>query len=159
MAKFIPAEFVEALEYDFTQYGGSAGTIEEPSTGTVNKFFKNMKNMVKEVKSLQKTVQSLGQIEEMDDDALVEQMSKIDEAEAGASDFQQKTTEYLAELCGAERQHNPDWEERGLPKYTIVGGSPSVEDLGKLPYRVLQAFSQWLIKEIQPKKTTPGTMG
>lgn len=152
MGKFIPSEHVERLEYDFTEYGGSTGTITEPSTGAVNGFFKSMKSMMKEVNALKKVVEDLD-IEEMDSDALAERMAKVDEAEAGASIFQQRTIELIAELCGAKRVENEDGS------YTVTGGSPSVDDLSKLPYRVLQAFNGWLVREISPKKATPGMKG
>lgn len=160
MAKFDAGKAVERLEYDFTEYGGGVGIVKEPSTGAVNAFFRNMKAMMKEVGTLQKTVQGLrveelGDEEDVDAEQLAEQMSKMDEAEAGATKYQSKTIEYLAELCGAEREEIRD-DDDNVIRVDIVGGSPSMEDLSRLPYRVLQAFSTWLIGEISPKKKGPG---
>lgn len=158
MAKFNAGTAVESLDWDFTAFGGGEGTISEPTTGAVNAFTKNVKGMLKEVKALQKSAQGLDDmidIEEMDEAELAEKMGKVDEASEGAELFQRKTLEHLAELCGAKREvvSEPGEEYRDR----LVGGSPSLEQLEKLPYRHLQAFSQWLMGEIRPKKTTPGT--
>lgn len=158
MAKFVPSEHVESLEFDFTEYGGRSGPITEPTTKTVNQFFKNMKNLMKEVKSLQRNLKDLN-IEEMDEEALAEHVGKVDESTANTEDFQRKTVEYLAELCGGvrEAQEVTDGDDNVIRvNSVVVGGSPSVDDLSALPYRVLQAFSQWLMEQIKPKGTTPG---
>lgn len=160
MAKFNAATAVESLDWDFTAFGGGEGTIAEPTTGAVNKFTSNVKGMLKEVKALQKSakdLEGLADIEEMDEAELAEKMGKIDEASEGAETFQRMTLEHLAELCGAKRETYPTQEGDGDPGYRFVGGSPSLEQLETLPYRHLQAFSQWLMGEIRPKKTTPGT--
>lgn len=146
MAKFVPSDHVERLEYDFTEYGGPEGVIMEPTTGRVNGFFSDMKAMMNQVKDLQAVAKDFD-IEEMSDEQMIEKMSQVDEAEAKASVFQKQTIENLAVLCGAERQEDG----------SVVGGAPSVDDLNLLPYRVLQAFSQWLMGEIRPKATTPGS--
>lgn len=150
MAKFDAGTAVERLEYDFTAYGGGAGNIHEPTTKDVNRFFKQMKGLMKDVNRLRSSAEAMEdvELENMDDDALAEKMASIDKAEEGASEFQGKTIEYLAELCGAKRD-----EETG----EVTGGEPSIDDLRLLPYRVLQAFSAWLMEEIKPKRTTPGT--
>lgn len=152
MAKFDAGAAVEPLEFDFTAYGGGSGVISEPSTGRVNNYFADMKEMFREVNRLQQDFKDLDVETEMDDDALIDRMAKVDEASAGASAFQARTIENLAVLCGAERVSDGNGDG-----YTVVGGSPSVEDLNRLPYRVLQAFSTWLMEEIKPKRTTPGT--
>lgn len=154
MAKFIPSEFVEGLEYDFTEYGGEAGRIIEPSTGGVNRFFKKMKAMAKEVSKFQKTVSGID-IDEMDSEELADKLAKVDEAEEGASIYQQKTIMLIAELCGGKWVTEEDGDGNVIER--VEGGSPSVDQLNLLPYRVLQAFNGWLIREITPKKTTPGT--
>lgn len=157
MAKFNAATAVDTLDWDFTAFDGGEGVISEPSTGDVNRFFKNMKKMMKDVKALQKNVRSLEEfsdVEEMSDEDVTAQMGKIDEAELGAEEFQRRTMECLAELCGAKWVTNAEnLDESDI----LVGGSPSLEQLQTLPYRHLQAFSEWLMGEIRPKKTTPGT--
>lgn len=161
MAKFDAGTAVERLEYDFTAYGGNKGEIHEPSTGDVNRFFTNMRKMMREVQALSASVKDLDElekIEELDDETLTRQVNAIDEATEGASEYQTRTIEHIAELCGGHREYveNPD-DPSGDKIEVIVGGSPSMEDLSKLPYRVLQAFTNWLMEEIKPKKTTPAT--
>lgn len=150
MAKFVPSQHVERLEYDFTEYGGGEGVITEPSTGKVNGFFKDMKSMMKEVSALSQVAKDL-EVEDMSDEQMIEKMSKVDEAEAQGSEFQRRSIENIAVLCGAERVEQEDGS------FVVVGGSPNMEDLEKLPYRVLQAFSTWLMGEIRPKRTTPAS--
>lgn len=151
MARFDAGTAVDTLDYDFKAYGGSVGTIHEPSTGSVNRFFKNMKAMVKEVNALNTTVKDL-KVEELSDEELESAMVKMDEAEAGASVYQTRSIEYIAELCGATRETVEDPENPGRMIEVVNGGTPSVDDLTLLPYRVLQAFSTWLVGEIRPKK-------
>lgn len=153
MAKFDAGLAVEALEYDFTAYDGTEGEIREPSTGQVNRFFKDMKSMMKEVRALTQTAKDLEgvNVEELSDEALAEAMTKVDEAEEGAAVFQERTIECIAMLCGAEREEDP----RNEGEYVVLGGSPDIEELRRLPYRVLQAFSTWLVGEIRPKRDQP----
>lgn len=153
MAKFNASD-IEVLEYDFEKFGGGSGEINEPTTARVNGFFRDMKNMFKEVQSLQAQAKGMDvEVEEMDDEALAEAVGKVDEAEAGASEIQQRMIENLAVLCGGE------FVDDGVGQQVVVGGAPSLDALNTLPYRHLQAFSKWLIGEISPKKTTPGSNG
>jgi hypothetical protein len=155
MAKFKAAEAVESLEFDFTGVGnGASGVIKEPSTALVNGFFKNMKDMMKDIQSLQAAAKGVDFEEsdvEMTDEELADRMAKMDEAEAGADHLQKKSMENLAILCGAEWTDNPDENDGGH----YEGGSPTLEDLQSLPFRHLNAFTQWLIGEIRPKKDRP----
>lgn len=156
MAKFIPQELLEAIEYDFTSYGGKEGVIPEPSTKAVNTFFRSMKSLTREVKGLMGDAKRLQQqvesesIEEGDVDEILESMEQMEE---GATAYTSKMMEHIAILCGARWQAKSEDEDTKV----LVGGSPSYEELESLPYRVFQVFSQWLIKEIQPKRETPGT--
>lgn len=152
MGKFDAATAVEALEYDFTAYGGSKGQIQEPSTGAVNAFFNNMKAMFKEVKGLQALANV--DVEELDEGQMGDLVGKMEDVGDISSKFQEHSTGALAELCGATWVPDEDAED---PKEQghYEGGSPTHEDLKKLPFRVNQAFTQWLMAEIRPKKTTP----
>lgn len=161
MAKFVPQELLESIEYDFTEYGGVEGKIPEPSTKAVNVFFKSMKSLAREVKGLMgdaKRLEQRSQDESIEEEDIDEILNQIDSMEDGASNYSLRMMENLAVLCGA-RWTQPEREE-GMdedPPKVLVGGSPSYAELEALPYRVFQAFSQWLIKEIQPKRETPGT--
>lgn len=149
MATFNAGQMVERLEFDFTDFDGPAGVVDEPSSGTVNVFFRTMKNLLKEVKSATKTGDDVN-LEELDDDALAEAVGKVNEDEVDAARYQERTLEAVAVLCGAEWV-KPDMDSEPV----LTGGSPDFQTLSALPYRVLQAFIQWLIEEIKPKKAAP----
>lgn len=152
MAKFDAATAVELLEYDFSKYGGTKGEVQEPTTGKVSDFFNNMRAVIQEVRALQGSAGDLqSPAEDMSEEEIAQRMAAIEEASEGAQHFQQRTIELLAELCGAE------WEDRGEDERVLVGGAPSLDDLSRLPYRVLQAFSRWIVESIRPKETTPDT--
>jgi hypothetical protein len=116
--------------------------------------------MVKEAKALSDLANEV-ELEEMTDDDMLEAVGKMDEAEEGASAMQTAMIMNLAELCGGTREKQEvqtgESTEPVAVQEVVVGGNPSFEDLSALPYRVLQAFSQWLMMEIRPKRTTPGT--
>lgn len=158
MAKFVPSQYVEKLEYDFTDYGGSEGVIPEPSTGRVNQFFKHMKNMAKDVNQLRGAADEIGddEIENMSDEAMIERLKKVEEVEVAGSEFQQRTIQNLAFLCGGEFIETLD-DDNNVIEIRVDGGSPSTVEFDKLPFRVLQAFSTWLMGEIRPKATTRAT--
>lgn len=159
MAKFDAGQAVERLEYDFTAYDGGKGPIQEPTTGRVNSFFANSKALIKEIKTMKGMAESLEgvNLEDLSDEDSAKVFSQIDEASDGAQLLQRRTVENLALLCGAEWVENPpeSESEEHNPEPELIGGNPSFDELNALPYRVLQAFSEWLIKEIQPKKKTP----
>ena len=148
MAKFKPSDHVDRLEYDFTEYGGREGTIPEPNTKRVNQYFAEVRAIASDVKEIKAIAGVDPTAEGLTDEEIEEIMAKVDEASAKAQDFQVRTMQALAALCGAE------WEDEDGHK-VLVGGSPSFEDLDSLPFRVFQAFNQWLMGEIRPKKTTP----
>jgi hypothetical protein len=146
---FKAKEAVEALDFDFEGIGtGAKGTIAEPSTGLVNGYMKNMKDLMREANNMRRRAEGLSEEsdEEISDEDLEKRMAEMDELEAEAIDFQQRSTEHLAVLCGAQ------YDEESQ---TFSGGSPTLEDLQSLPYRHLQAFTQWLTGEIRPKKDRP----
>lgn len=145
MAKFNAGQAVERLEYDFTDFGGSTGVVAEPTTGQVNAFFKAMKDTMKEAKALQAAGLTDLNIEEMDEQQLAETLGKVDEASEGAEALQRRSVENLSILCGAQRDEDGN----------ITGGSPTFAELDALPFRVLQAFSTWLVDEIRPKGKGP----
>lgn len=158
MAKFDAATAVELLEYDFTKYGGSKGEVQEPTTGQVSYFFAEMRKVMQEVRA--QGSNKIDEItEEMSEEEIAEKMDAIEEASAGAQHFQQRTIELLAELCGAKWEPADTEEADGPtePVLVLVGGAPSYDDLTTLPYRVLQAFSKWLVEAIRPKETTQDT--
>lgn len=154
MAKFDAGLAVEALEYDFSAYGGRKGTIPEPSTVKVNQFFDDMREFLKEARALagNQDEDDGPELEELSEEEVAGALDDMDEKIASAAGYQAKTVEAVAVLCGAERLSNPKWEEdNDEPEYVVEGGAPSLDDLNTLPYRVLAAFNKWLIQEITPK--------
>lgn len=148
MAKFDAAD-IEDLEYDFTKFGGGKGVIVEPSTKKVNKFFGSMRDMMKNVKELRGIVEN-ADVETEEGINAIEQALEGD-AIGQMEELQDQTMVLVAELCGAERENT----DRGPNTGEIIrqSGAPSLEDLEKLPYRVLLNFNQWLMGEIRPKAT------
>ena len=156
MSKFKAGDAVERLEYDFTDFGGNAGTIPEPSRGQVKAYFNGIKNLMKEVKDLRGMAENIDP-DKMSDEEVADLMSKVDEAEERSDDYHERSVGLLAELCGADKVDLRSEESEEPITFKYVGGSPTFDELQALPFRVLQAFTQWFIQEIQPKKTTPGT--
>lgn len=151
MGKFIPSQHVEGMTYDFTEYkGGIEGTIPEPSNGRVKGYFKGVKNLMGEVRELRELAQGKD-MEDLSDEEMTEMLAKVDEATEGVERLQEQMTHWIAFLCGGE------WVESKEGEPYVEGGSPSVEQLQLLPFRVSQAFTQWLNEEIQPKRRTPGS--
>jgi hypothetical protein len=136
MSKFDAGTAIEALEFDFTAYGGSEGVIPEPSSGSVKTYFRSMKDLAKEARKFKGIADSLGNVDDLTDDEISERMASIEEAEEGADQLADMQKRALADLCS---------------------GTPSYEELGQLPYRVFQAFNRWLVSEINPKKEAPGS--
>lgn len=149
MAKFDAGKAVEVMEWDFTQYGGGKGTIPEPSTGAIDGFFNRSKVIMKEIRATQKGIDTTGNSgDELDD--LAGDIGDLEETGGTRELFGEQMSEAVAVLCGATV--NPE-----DPDGPLIGGSPSVEDIKTLPFRVLQAFIQWIMEEIRPKTTTTGT--
>ena len=149
MGKFNAATAVERMEYDFTEYGGKAGMIPEPSTGAISAFFAEVKAVMKDTKAAREL------LARKDDTDLTEEettrlLDQVDDVTDLTERMQVRLREAVALLCGATVEGEGD-EAR------VVGGSPSVEELSALPFRVQQAFNTWIMGEIQPKKATPGT--
>lgn len=136
MAKFDAGTAVESLEFDFTAYGGNEGVIPEPSSGAVKAYFRAGKALAKDMRKFKGIADQIGDTEDLTDEEITERMSMIEEAEEGVDELQGKQRHMLADLCG---------------------GAITVDDLDRLPFRVFQAFNQWLLGEISPKRTTPGS--
>jgi hypothetical protein len=131
MAKFDAGTAVEPMEFDFAKYKGGTGEIPEPTTGLVNDFFVGMRGLIKDARELAGDDVASMDFEAMDGEELAAAFDKMDEKTATAMEFQKKSIALMSELCQ---------------------GSPDAEALGKLPLRVLRAFNQWLLGEINPKK-------
>lgn len=149
MAKFNASTAVERLEYDFTEYGGGEGVIPEPTTDAINHFFNEVKGIMKDTKAVRELMAASenGAGDISDEDAAV-LLESVGDASEFTTKMQFRMVEAVAVLCGGTFDEGQD---------KIVGGQPSVDDLRGLPFRVAQAFNQWLMGELRPKAATPGT--
>lgn len=151
MAKFESGKAVENLEYDFSDHAGPRGVIPEPETGRVREYFKGVRGVMNQAREMRGLADT--DVANLSDEETAEVLGKVDEAMDGMEAIQVDLVKWLAFLCGGEwcdpdDSHTEPWVE---------GGSPSYFDLDGLPFRVQQKFNQWLMQEIQPKRTTPGT--
>lgn len=130
MSKFDAATAVEIMEYDFTKYGGAAGEIPEPTTGQMNDFMVGMRRVLAEARTIQGNEIDSENLKDKSAEELGEIMDAMEENMAHAAEFNAKIVALTSEFCS---------------------GSPSVEELEKLPMRVMRAFSKFLMNEINPK--------
>lgn len=141
MGKFVAATAVEALEFDFTKYeDGAEGVIPEPSTAQLETYFESMKEMVKGIRTLQSKAKSLTVSKEAGEDVSDEEMDEIlaEMDEVSFAEFQNEMAGAVAELCSQ---------------------TPSTDLINKLPFRVKQAFIQWITGEFRPEGQAPTTRG
>lgn len=132
MGKFNAAQAVESLEYDFTAFGGPAGTIPEPSNKQVKTFFN--------------TVRAISQGLRLDD---VARAGELDEA------AQKDLAEFLAGLTDEQLEEREDDIAQAV--HDLCSGTPSAEEYKNLPYRVQGAFGAWLAGELRPEPPRPAT--
>jgi DNA-binding GntR family transcriptional regulator len=114
---------VEPLDFDFGQYGPK-GTIPEPSTERLDRFKREMRELMEEVSGK-------------------------------PAESEQDTERRLAALTPE------DWQKLDTRMYAIVarlcGNSLTAAQLRKLPPRVSQAFVGWLMGQLAPNRSMPGT--
>lgn len=143
MPKFDAGKAVEAVEWDFTAYGGGEGTTPEPSRGQIQKFNSTQRALTKRIRPIIRKAESLekkakeGTISGEELDAEVDAL-ETEVTEKEMEQYEQEFTEALAELCS---------------------GSPSVDDMEELPFRVKQAWAEFVLEQFSPdpEKERPGT--
>lgn len=132
MPKFDASSIGGDLEYDFSRWNGPTGVVPEPPRSAVNSMMKSISAAFKET--------GLRDQNE-DDDSLTPEdvestMSKVDDEEV----FEKLTIQLLDALA------------------KLCSGSPSREDLEKLPYRPFMGFFGYLIGNLtNPEGSKPGT--
>lgn len=130
MAKFNAGTAVESMDYDFTDFGGSTGTIPEPTSTLVDGFFSRVKALAQEVRS-----NLGGNVEDLSETEAADALASMDGL--GMEDYERNLAEAISDLCQSK---------------------PSVEELMLLPFRVRAAFMQWLIGQLRPEAPRPATM-
>lgn len=131
MPKFDSSTIGGSLDFDFTGWGGSKGTVPEPSRPAVNKLLKKVQNSFKD----------LGLVDENSGDSTTPDqvratMDKIED-EALFEKMTEAMTAAVADVCG---------------------GTPSLEELTALPYRPFMGFFGFLMGNlVDPEGLRSGT--
>jgi hypothetical protein len=116
---FVAGDEIDTLTFDFTRYAKEAkGVIPEPTAEKLRAFQKGLKAVIRE--SLKNTKEPPA------NETQLESMKRIigaDDTDELAVMVEARTFELISDLCS---------------------GTPSVEQLQKIPYRVQQAFVGWL---------------
>lgn len=123
MPKFDAGSAVEPLEFDFSKYGGKTGTMPEPSQTEFAKFAAKQQSIQLEALSMQKRLDAADKDGKLDAEFLAE-------VEAEGKKLDDRLSAAIAELFKDQ---------------------PSVEDMGRLPYRVKQALSVWIVGKFSPE--------
>lgn len=133
MTGFNAATAVEAMDYDFTAFGGSKGIIPEPSTKAVKQFFDALQAIAAEVRPLMEKAQA-AEKGELSNEDISELMAAMDDDLVEKQ--QDRIIDAVADLCG---------------------GFPPRDEIANLPYRVLGAFNAWIGAQIRPEARRPVT--
>lgn len=134
MAKFNAGTAVESMEYDFTDYGGGSGVIPEPTDDILDAFYAQVAEVMGQV---QETIGGLQNLDTTDPEAVQAALTQVE----GSSIMSQVSSALTDVIAG------------------LTQGRPSAEEIGRLPFRVKQAFMGWLVTQFSPEAATPGTNG
>lgn len=134
MAKF-KATSIEALDYDFNPFADVTGTIPEPSTELVDAY-----NL--EIEKIRQSVRL----------RLAERDAEIDKAAAKGEDPPPLDLDEVQKASDGYR------ERLVLALEALCGGELKSDFLRSLPFRLTQAFSDWLSGELSPKGATTDTI-
>lgn len=149
MAKFNAATAVEALEFDFTKFDGPSGTIPEPSSGQVKKFYKELQKIQEEVQ-LRISEADASAAPPLVVDGKIVAPTEEDEIEAGKN--------ALESFVSLSEDEADEWNDRGLQAVVDVCSEAfTKDDLDRLPYRVGRAFMKWLSDQLRPEEQTPAS--
>jgi hypothetical protein len=158
--KFSGSSIGGKVEYDFSEWGGPAGVVEEPSRIAVKRFMQGAQQVFKDL-GLRDDKEDEDGEDSISPNDLVETMNEIDDEEV----FDKLTEGLLGEiamLCGAKRIERETPSEVGgeMPttEVTYEGGSPSYAVLTALPYRPFMGFFGYLMENIMnPELSRPVT--
>jgi hypothetical protein len=142
---FKAADAVKALDYDFRPFVDAHGVIPEPSTDRVERFFKDLRQMANEVRSLMGVAEKVQDGEISDQDA-ADVVASMDDSTI--ANMQEHLIDAVAGLCGGDRDDEGNW---------IKDGTPTREQIAELPYRVLATFNAWIGGELRPEQPKPAT--
>jgi len=134
---FDAAAVVEPLDWNFEKFGAGKGVIPEPSEA--------------QVKAWQRAIRRV----------MTETMTKLNERSKAEGKEETDTSgltprEFIEALGTAESDAIVDAANEELDRIYVkfCGGSPSAEQLGRLPYRYKIAFYAWLQEEFSPEASS-----
>lgn len=133
MAGFDAGAAVEKLSYDFTAFGGGKGDIPEPSPEQVASFWAELIGALTRHAGHKAVVAKDGESEEARDERL---RQEVIEGKHRSIETIARRRELVSELCS---------------------GTPSVDDLCKLPARVLAAFEAYIQEALSPEASSTAT--
>src|SRR5450755_895865 len=124
MPGFDAGTVVEPLDWNFDAFGGGRGTVPEPSDERLSTFIRDvMKAQTSETTAL-----------------------------AGLTDAGEDPEEMLAAIAELPEDVLPGVTKAMIAPYAaLCDGSPTEEQLTKLPPRVRVAFFSWLAGELRPE--------
>jgi hypothetical protein len=131
---FKAQDAVKPLDFDFRPFVEAHGVIPEPTTERVEQFFKDLRTMAAEVRSLMGVAEQVQEGEISDQDA-ADVVASMDDSTI--QNMQDHLIDAVAGLCG---------------------GTPTREQIAALPYRVLATFNAWIGGELRPEQPKPATM-
>lgn len=161
MPKFDSKYIGGEIAYDFSDWGGSSGTVPEPSKFMVKKFMKDVNQIFVDLK-LKEQPEDPDDMSMVSSNELVNIMNDIDQEEI----FQKLTDglcECIAILCGGKKTVTESMEGKSkgeMPNITEswTGGSPSYDQLVALPYRPFMGFFGYLMENVfDPQSSRPDT--
>jgi hypothetical protein len=121
---------VEPLDWDFTAFKAGKGTVPEPSDERLGKF-------IRDVMAAQE-----GQTASL----------------AGLTEAGDDTEKMLAAIAALPEDALPGATKAMIKPYAdLCDGSPTEDQLGKLPPRVRVAFFAWLAGELRPEASSAGS--
>lgn len=135
MAKFNAATAVEAMDYDFTAFGGKAGTIPEPTSDQIQAFMKAIADTAASYRTLAKDTEA-----KVEDGMSDEEVIALVTADSDLQDKAKALGDNVSDAITA-----------------VTSGEITREDIDRLPWRIQQAFAAWLASELNPEHAGPAT--
>jgi len=141
MAGFSADGVVEALEFSLRPFADVAGVIPEPSPAQVRAFIKAGQDEIRKVAA-----------------RMAAQEKKREAAEGeGEPGMSALTEAVLDQMAFRGESLSPEALKRQAAQIAaLCSGTPSADDLLKLPYRVMQAFSRWVAAEVLDPEAEAG---
>lgn len=150
---FVSANAVDALDWDFTTFGGRAGTTPEPGHPELAAFWSSWNDYVRLMRDQLDVVQK--------------RTAAVTDEKAPGYDRTLSVEARTEAVRAIEREWDAQQiemvEDRRKMRCGILAAvcadSPSYDDLYALPPRILDAFEKYMIAELSPKVSRTDTSG